>query len=512
MVEQLQVSVNWNQPDELHTRSRGWIFMLQTLRIALLFLMVGGLPGGVHAAPQKHADFVFDHVTVIPMTREIAQPDMSVVVRDGTIVAIVKGRKASRYRSAKHIDGSGKYLMPGLSDMHVHLRMPPQDFFDLNLASGVTTVFNMGLADGDGKIDHLALRASLAAGTMDGPRYLVSGPQLESWNVKSLDDVNKTLQEATERHFDAIKIHGDFSPELYDALITGARQRGFRIRGHGQHMMPLSQTLRMDCVEHIEELLYISRDATFGEEAKFGVEEPGNINHFLTAYYHNISRLEDHAYRAEVVKDVAKSGVYWDPTIVIYSIIPTYISDESFAALANDPRLKYLPESMRRESLDKDKNEYRVGLVPVFSTFLQSVGDHSSLKAHFDHNISSLLTLTKELHDAGVPLLVGSDAFGALVPGFAQHQEMELFVKAGLTPYETLQAATVNPAKYLGEYDHAGTVEVGKRADFILLGANPLDDIQNAADVRGVFTHGEWYSADDLHMRLARVAKDSLVN
>ena len=484
--------------------------MLQTLRTALLFLMIGALPGIVHAGAVHDADFVFDHVNVVPMTRNIVQRDKSVVVRDGVIVAIVDGHASRRYRSAEHIDARGKFLMPGLSDMHVHLRMPPQDFFDLNLAAGVTTVFNMGLADGDGKIDHLALRASLAAGTMDGPRYLVSGPQLESWNVKSLDDVQKTLQETSDRHYDAIKIHGDFSPELYNALITGARERGFRIRGHGQHMMPLAQTLRMDCVEHVEELLYISRDASLGQEAKFGVEENGS--HFLTAYYHNISHLQDHAYRAEVVKDIAQSGVYWDPTIVIYSIIPVYISDDSFAALANDPRLKYLPEGMRHESLDNDKNEYRVGLVPVFSAFLKSVGDRSSLKDHFDHNITTLLTLTKELHDAGVPLLTGSDAFGTLVPGFAQHQEMELFVKAGLTPYETLQAATVNPAKYLGEYDHAGTIEVGKRADFILLGANPLDNIQNAGDVRGVFTHGKWHSSEDLKMRLERVAKNSAAN
>lgn len=486
--------------------------MLQTLRIVTFFLAIGILPGAAQATDKVEAGFVFDHVTVIPMTRDIAQADMSVVVGGGKIIAIVKGTQSNRYPHARHIDGRGKFLMPGLSDMHVHLRMPPQDFFDLNLASGVTTVFNMGMADGDGKIDHLALRASIEAGTMDGPRYLVSGPQLESSMFKSVKDVDTILQENGERHYDAVKIHGDLPPDIYDALITGARQRGFRIRGHGQHMMPLAQTLRMDCVEHIEELLYISRDSSFGQEAKFGVEENGNINNYLTAYYHNISHLEDHEYRAEIVKDIAGSGVYWDPTLIIYSMIPTYVSDDSFAELTHDPRLKYLPESIRRESLDKDKNEYRSGLVPVFSTFLKSVGDPSSLKDHFDHNIDILLTLIRELHEAGVPLLVGSDAFGALTPGFAQHQEMELLVKAGLTPFQTLQAATVNSARYLGEFDEAGTIEVGKRADFILLGANPLTDIHNAEDVQGVFTHGKWHSAEDLRMRLARAAKDAAEN
>jgi hypothetical protein len=486
--------------------------MFQTLKIAILLLVLGALQGCVHASTLQDADFVFEHVTVIPMTKKIVQPNMSVVVRNGEIIAIVEARKSGRYRSAKHIDGGGKFLMPGLSDMHVHLRMPPQDFFDLNLASGVTSVFNMGIGDGGGTIDHLALRASIAAGTIDGPRYLVSGPQIESNSIKSIDDVDSIFKEHEEHHYDAIKIHGDLSPEIYNALITGARQKGFRVTGHGQHMMPLAQTLRMDCVEHVEELLYISRDATLGQEAKFGVEENGNIHNFLTAYYHNLSRLEDPTYRAKVVKEVAESGKYWDPTLIIYSMIPIYVSDDSFAALAADPRLVYLPDSTRRESLDKEKNEYRAGLVPVFSTFLKSVGDHSSVQDHFDHNMKTLLTLIKELHDAGVPLLVGSDAFGALVPGFAQHQEMELFVKAGLTPYEALEAATVNPAKYLGEYDNAGTIEVGKRADFILLGANPLDTIQNAADVRGVFTHGKWYSTEDLKMRLSRVAKNSFNN
>lgn len=483
--------------------------MRKILTFVTFFLACTGLATGVQASEPRQADFVFDHVNIVPMTKAVVQRDKSVVVRDGTIVAITDIHKSGQYRSAKHVDGGGMYLMPGLSDMHVHLRMPRQDFFDLNLAAGVTTVFNMGLADGDGKVDHLALRAGIASGAMDGPRYLVSGPQLESNNVKSLEDVHRTLLEATYRHYDAIKIHGDLPPELYDALITGARERKLRIRGHGQHMMPLAQTLRMDCVEHIEELLYMSRDASLGREAKFGNEDRGGIRNFLTAYYHNISHLEDRAYRADIARDVAKSGVYWDPTIIIYAMIPKYVSDEAFATLASEPSLKYLPEGMRRESLDKDKNEYRAGLVPVFAPFLKSMGDPASVAGHFDHNMKTLLTLTREFHDAGVPLLTGSDAFGALTPGFALHQEMALFVKAGLTPYETLQAATVNPAKYLGEFDRAGTVEVGKRADFILLGANPLADIDNAADVHGVFTHGKWHSAQDLKTRLEAVEKHS---
>lgn len=483
--------------------------MLEPMRIALLVLMACAGAQFVRAQPPPRADFVFEHVTLIPMTDDIAKPDMTVAVRDGRIVAILGPGEHSRQVSGQRIDGRGKFLMPGLSDMHVHLRIPPQDFFDLNLAAGVTTVFNMGIADGGGLIDHLALRARIAAGSMDGPRYLVSGPQIESRDVASPGDVERLLNEHADRHYDALKIHGDLPPAAYDALIAGARARGFRIRGHGQHMMPLAQTLRMDTVEHVEELLYMSPDATFGREAKSGAGDNGNIDDFLSAYRHNLARLEDPAYRAAVIGEIAASGKYWDPTIAIYAMIPVYVADDSFAALAHDARLAYLPESARRETLDPARNEYRAGLVPVFSRFLRSVGDPSSVAGHFARNVKLLQTLSRELHAAGVPLLVGSDAFGGLVPGFAQHQEMELMVDAGLSPYEVLRAATVNAARYLGEASDGGTIEIGKKADFILLGANPLVRIQNAADVQGVFTQGRWHSAVDLRSRLSRVASHS---
>ena len=121
-----------------------------------------------------------------------------------------------------------------------------------------------------------------------------------------------------------------------------------------------------------------------------------------------------------------------------------------------------------------------------------------NLIAHLERNIETMSALLFEMHEAGVPLLLGTDLFGAVVPGFSVHQELELMVDAGLTPYEALRTGTVNVADYLDETDSAGTVEVGKRADFILVADNPLADIGNAADVSGVFFHGKWRSASDL--------------
>jgi imidazolonepropionase-like amidohydrolase len=288
----------------------------------------------------------------------------------------------------------------------------------------------------------VAVRDGMAAGKQDGPRYLVSGPQLEVPRLQSVADVEAALGEHAGRAYDTIKVHGDLAPDVYDALVDGAHARGFRITDHGQHMMPLAQTLRLDAVEHLEEFLYTSRDHSFGDAAE------GSVDNYLNAYYENITRLEDPAYRA--------------------------------------------------------------GLAPLFRTYLEKIGDDSTLEEHFDRNIEILSKRMLELHEAGVPLLLGSDAFGALVPGFAPHQELELMVAAGLSPYEALRTATVNVAAYLGEADSAGTVETGKRADFILVAANPLDDVGNAAQVRGVFTHAKWHSGTELEARLAQVKEHSV--
>lgn len=241
----------------------------------------------------------------------------------------------------------------------------------------------------------------------------------------------------------------------------------------------------------------MSRDEVFGEAAT------GSVDNYLDAYRANIARLENPEYRRSIVQDLASSGVFLDPTLIIYTMLPAYISDERFEALHLDPRLIYLPQRTRDSYLDPDNNEYRAGLAPLLRAFFERVGDDTPLDAHLDHNIDLLGRLMAELHDAGVPLLLGSDAFGALVPGFAVHQELALMVDAGLSPYEALRTGTVNVAAYLGEAEVAGTIETGKRADFVLVADNPIEDIKNAANIRGVFSHGRWRSKADLDPLLA---------
>lgn len=446
------------------------------------------------------ADYVFEHVDVVPLSEEIVLADRAVAVRGGEIIAILDQSSADNIETSTRVDATGQYLMPGLTDMHVHMRMDPQAAFNLFLANGVTTVFNMGLADsnGDVEINHLQLRDDVATGRMDGPRYLVSGPQLHAEQLPTLAEVEPMLDYHVAQGYDAIKVHGPLDNDVYDSLVSGARARGLRLTGHTQHLRPLSHSLHQDAIEHMEEFVYVSRDSAHGKAAA------GSLENYLKAYLPNAERMSDPEYRAPVVRDVAESGIYVDATLIIYKYIHSYVSDDLFEQLQSDERLVYLPKRTLDEYMNPETNEYRIGFARVVGEFL---GGQDAVVAHVARNVETFSALLLEMHGAGVPLLLGTDLFGAVVPGFSIHQELELMVAAGLTPYEALRTGTVNAAAYLGEADSAGTVEVGKRADFVLVADNPLADIGNAADVSGVFSHGKWRSASDIANMLAEAKR-----
>lgn len=439
------------------------------------------------------ADIVFKNVNVVPMNQDRVLRNRTVAVKDGKIVAIGSRSSASKITTSQWVDGAGLYLMPGLADMHMHVRMDPQAVFNLLLANGVTTTANLGLDQHGGKYDHLQLRSDVAAGKMVGPRYLVSGPQLNPKNLTTVEGVTKVLNDHVEKGYDVLKVHGDLTFEVYDALMTGARERGLRVTGHSQHKMPLSQTLRMDSIEHLEEFLYFEREGN-------GIKVTGDFMAIIDTYYEHIDNLANPDNRAPSIQDMADSGIYYDATLIIYKMIYNWVDDDIFAAMRDDELLVYLPASKVDYWLNTETNEYRRdGGFPLSAEHLKS-------------NVELLSKIMFELNEAGVPLLLGTDSFGTLVPGFSVHRELALMTDAGLTPYEALRTGTVNVAAYLEESDQAGTVEVGKRADLILVEGNPLRDVANVARVRGVYTQGAWHSQGDLAAMLeeakALVAED----
>ena len=426
------------------------------------------------------SDYVFEQVNIIPMDKERVINNQAVAVKDGKIIAIVDQKYAYRIQTDNRIDGQGRYLMPGLADMHVHVRWNPEVMFNLFIANGVTTVANMRLLDGEGAIDHLKLRAQIKSGEILGPRYLVSGHHMEGDKPASINDVNYLLQEHVEKGIDFVKIHGDLNTDIYDALVSGAKARGLKVVGHAQHKLPLKKSLVLNSLEHMEEFLYVSRGTEFSHL---------NSENFLPVYRENVQRLRDTVYRLQIVDDVAAAGVFIDPTLLVYKMVGVWATDEELVRLSSNPELRYLPSDVREYWLSTATNPYQDKNFPI-------------TKAEVDSNLEVMFLLTKELHDSGVPLLLGTDTFGTLVPGIATHDELAILVAAGLTPFEALRCATVNVAKYLGEENIAGQIHLNARADFMLLDKNPLLDIANSRSLSGVFTHGHWYSRADLNTLL----------
>jgi len=392
------------------------------------------------------ADYVFENVHIVPMDQNVVLKNKALAVKNGKIIAIVGQSQSGRIKTARRIDGKSRYLMPGLSDMHVHTRWNPQAMFNLFIAHGITSVANMWIGDGDEQIDHLKLREQVATGEIVGPRYLVSSDHFQGDFPSTLSEVNRLLDDSQEKQIDFIKVHGDLPEDIFDALVAGAKKRNLKVIGHAQHAMPLAKTLELDGLEHMEELLYVSRDKPLGA---------GVATDILSAYRANVKRLRDDEYRKLVVADIARSGIYMDPTLIVYSMVGVWSSDEQLALLKNDPNMIYLPKSVRDHWLSTATNPYQEDSFPIN-------------KEEVDSNMEVLFMLTKELYDSGVPLLLGTDTFGTLVLGESAHQELALLVESGLSPFEALTCGTTNVAKYLNESHISGKIANGFRADFIL--------------------------------------------
>lgn len=435
-----------------------------------------------HTAIQ--ADLLIENVNIVPMTHEAVVADQAVAVRDGQIIAILDQAEAGRVEAAQHVDAAGQYLLPGLADMHTHLRMPPQAAFNLYLANGVTTVTNLGLADDfrETGIDHLALRTAVRTGSMTGPRYRVSGPQLNSGNVPDIEAAETVISEHLAADFDVMKIHGDLASPVYDTLMAAAEVNGIAVTGHVQRLRPLDASLGMTSIEHAEEFLYAATDEHFaGADA--------SLDAFLEAYLPYAERLRSAEARAPVVEIVAASDVFLAPTLTVYGMIATWGDDTTLAEHAASETLTFLPPG-DVEYWTTDSNPYRAEGFPLSPD-------------HVRTNVETLHAFIGELHGAGVPLLLGTDSFGSIVPGFSVHTELAHFRAAGLSPFEALQTSTINVALYLDEADMRGTIETGKLADFILLADNPLETIDAVRDVRGVYTHGRWHDRRALDAMLA---------
>jgi imidazolonepropionase-like amidohydrolase len=437
----------------------------------------------IQGATNKVVAFV--NVHVVPMDGERVLPAQTVLIKDGLIAEIGPAYSVRVPSDALKIDGRGKYLMPGLADMHVHLQTyNEQDnraMFKLFLANGVTTILNLY-----GNQQHLELRRRVANGQITGPTVYTSGPyiaNLPDW-MPTVEEVERMVVEQKQAGYDIIKIHGDFSREAYRKLFEVARREGMRVIGHAPRNLGIEVMLeeRQDALAHAEEYLY----AYFYFKANPALK---------TADLETKKRyiVEQEARIAGIAQATAKAGTWVVPNLTAYRGIGLQAKDVT--PLLNRPEMKYVPTNISAYWMP-DTNRY----VQRFS----NEDARWSLWARYE----LLEKLVKGLSNAGVRLMTGTDTpIPSVIPGFSIHDELRDLVAAGLTPYQAIRAATVSPAEFLGAGDLSGTVTAGKRADLMLVERNPLEDVNNAARRAGVMVRGRWFTESELRKMLDSLSK-----
>ena len=470
---------------------------------------------GPPASNPSSPSMAFTHVTVLTMAGGAALKDQTVVVHGNRITALGPSSTVTAPRGSRVVVGRGKFLIPGLWDMHGHLpddKASRQIDLPLYVANGVTGVRNMwgdceGICAGRDK-DGLAppaevirgLKRDIAAGILVGPRIVTAGNALDgpqpvfpgSVAIRDTVDAKAAVVRAREQGADFIKVIGAVPAPAYFVLMRTARDLGLPVTGHvprevgvltvsdsGQRSIEHLQFGETQCSAKPDSLAAIRAERGRVTSATRRASLNRELRHLGVATF---DEKACQPYFARLVRN----GTWQVPTLTVKRAMGS-VNDPRFQA---DSLMHYATSALRA-SWDP-RND------PQLNTF--TAEDFVSLR---DDYVSSLL-IVGAMARAGVPLLAGSDVNSSHVfPGFGLRDELALLVEAGLSPEAALAAATVSPARYFGATDSLGTIAVGKLADMVLLDGDPLADIRNTRRIRAVVLNGRLVERTDLTRLLA---------
>ncbi len=458
-----------------------------SLLLGYIFLIIFSATGQTYAVK---------NVTVIPMDKEVSLPNQTVLIENGKIKQLGDLKRIKIPANATLIDGTGKYLMPGLFDMHAHFFYEQgnnvntcEQELKLMLANGLTTVRIEG-----GHPAYLEVKEKVKKQVWTGPQLLVvSVPFVGEGSADSPfeflchtpEEAEKAVRRFKAEGYDAIKITFMVKRDVYDAIIKTAKEVNLRVTGHVGPLVKLPAALAAkQQIEHLDEFI----DMLLPDTSYNHGQSVSDMNIWRKKAWATVPHL-DESKIPSLVKQVKDAGIYVTPTNYFsYSFFATGIDEEY---VKQSVPFQYVP-TILKEYAWKVKKMYWTNPPP-----------EESRKKY----ISVRNKIIAALWNAGVPLMAGSDSpQWFLVSGFALHDELENLVKTGITPYGALQTATINPATYLGLVNQKGTVTVGKEADLLLLDKNPLEDVKNTREIKGVFSQGKWYDKATLD-RLLEEAK-----
>jgi len=441
-------------------------------------------PATAQVSPELH----IEDVTIIDVRGGPPQTHRCVIVQSNRIADITDQQRCERqHDQATRIEGKSKFLIPGLWDMHVHMVFG--DWFPrgkevtlpLFIANGITGVRDMG-----GELDTLQQwRKEISAGTLIGPRIVMSGPMLDgpqprfpsSIAVKTPEDGRRAVDDLTKRGADFIKLQSLIPRDAVFAIADEAKKQAITFVGHVPDSVRASEMSNAG-QKSFEHLIGIFEGSSPLED-EF-IKGAKSESKFLATY--------DPKRAAALFALLAKNQTWQCPTLV-WERGGNLIDQTDFA---HDTRAKYAPAYWKDVTWKRFTDE----IMHDFNT-----DDLATRKAF----VAKELEVVNQMHHAGVQFLAGTDTPPGvyIFPGFSLHEELQRFVAAGFTPLEALQTATLNPAKFLGREDDLGAIEKGKLADLVLLNANPLDDISNTQKIEAVIVNGRYLSRSELDKMLA---------
>jgi imidazolonepropionase-like amidohydrolase len=443
---------------------------MRRIGAAVASLVLISLIWAPRPAGQQTAVVAIERVSVIPMDRERVLANQTVLVRDGRIAEIGDAGRASIPAGATRVDGSGKFLIPALAEMHAHVPTgqptEAERVLFMYVANGIGTIRSML-----GDPSHFPLRQRARRGDIVAPTMYLSGPSFSGQTVTTPDVAANRVVEQKKAGYDLLKIHPGVARNVFDALAAAADKAGIRFAGHVPADVGLQRALAAKywTIDHIDG--YVEGLARSGAPSAelFGINLAGHLDE---------SRIP------ALVAQTKAAGTWVVPTQIL---IENWLGPESADAMRQWPEMRYA----RATDVDQwvaTKQKFTAAYSPK----------------HREEFITLRRKLIKALHDGGVGMLLGSDAPQTWnVPGFSIHRELATYVASGLTPYQALATGTRAVAHHLGTQAESGTIESGKRADLVLLDGNPLQDISSTSKIAGVMIGGRWLPKSEIDRRLS---------
>jgi imidazolonepropionase-like amidohydrolase len=441
-------------------------------------LFVTALVTVTPAAQPSEPTLAFTSVTVVPLDRERTIADQTVVIRGDRIIAMTTSASAKIPEGATRIDGRGKFLMPGMAEMHAHIPggasatdADMQRTLLLFAANGITTIRGML-----GEPRHLPLRDAVAKGAVVGPTIFTSGVSFNANTAKSVAEAVKMVQDQKAAGYDLLKIHPGVPRDVFDAVAAEANKLGLSFSGHVPADVGLERALsaKFRSIDHIDGFF----EYAVRPDAPVDRSNPGFFGANLAAHL-------DPARLAKAVEDTRRAGVWIVPTQGLLEIFMSMATPEE---LAKGPGIEYMPPPQVAAWIKQRQG------------FMAQPGFGKESNERFLQERRKLL---KALHDAKVDIILGSDAVQTFsVPGFSIVNEMQAMARSGMSAYDIYVTGGPNVARFFNREKEVGTVAVGRIADLVLVDADPLASVANFAKQTGTMLRGRWHPRVDLLARI----------